>query len=96
MIPPCRYCDGEGCVQDSTDGPWSGCPRCHGSQLDEAWCVTFTRERPGFTRIHIAYGAHAATQPVADKELTDEAADLLADVLGPRVRRGLILRDNRP
>lgn len=101
MIPPCRYCDGRGYAwgpSDSSGGPTleaEFCPRCQGSQLDEAWHFTFTSERPGYSKVRIAYGAHAATRPLADVELPTEAADLLADVLGGRIRRGLILRDKR-
>lgn len=70
-------------------------PRCEGSQLDEAWGFTFASERPGYSKVRIAYGAHAATRPLVDVELPTEAADLLSDVLGGRIRRGLILRDKR-
>ena len=91
MIPPCRRCDGDG----HGDGVNHECLRCHGSQLDEAWHFTLTGERPGYTQVRIAYGAHAATRPLVDVELPTEAADLLSDVLGGRIRRGLILRDKR-
>jgi hypothetical protein len=98
VIPPCRYCDGEGETIKATElGPTElgPCPRCEGSQLDEAWGFTFTTERAGFAKVRIAYGAHAASRPLVDVELPTEAADLLSDVLGGRIRRGLILRDKR-
>ena len=91
MIPPCRHCDGDG----HGDGVNHECLRCSGSQLDEAWHFTFATERAGYTQVRIAYGAHAASRPLADVELPTEAADLLSDVLGGRIRRGLILRDKR-
>ena len=98
MIPPCRYCDGEGeTIKPTAIGPTelAPCPRCEGSQLDEAWGFTFASERPGYSKVRIAYGAHAATRPLVEVELPTEAADLLSDVLGGRIRRGLILRDKR-
>lgn len=106
MIPPCRNCDGEGRTYADREptaaelaqgvasvtepGP---CPRCQGSQLDEAWCFTITSDRPGYAKVRIAYGAHAATRPLCDVELPTEASDLLRDILGGRIRRGLILRE---
>lgn len=98
MIPPCRYCDGSGLSQPDAPDVMEHrrtCPRCEGSQLDEAWGFTFASERPGYSKVRIAYGAHAASRPLADVELPTEAADLLSDVLGGRIRRGLILRDKR-
>ena len=99
MIPPCRNCDGAGAtVLDDQFPTWTTettCARCQGSQLDEAWQFTLTGERPGFVKVRIAYGAHFAARPLADVELPTEAADLLCDVLGGRIRRGLILRDKR-
>ena len=98
MIPPCRQCDGEGeTIRPTALGPpeLGPCRRCEGSQLDEAWHFTLTTERAGYTQVRIAYGAHAASRPLADVELPTEAADLLSDVLGGRIRRGLILRDKR-
>ncbi len=95
MIPPCRYCDGLGDQLDSglAAGP---CPRCEGSQLDEAWQFSFASDRPGFAKVRIAYGAHAAARPLMDHELPAEAAELLLTVLGAGNRRGLIIRDRRP
>ena len=95
MIPPCRYCDGRAQVDTADSFVPVPCPRCEGSELDEAWGFTFASERPGYTQVRIAYGAHAASRPLADVELPTEAADLLSDVLGGRIRRGLILRDKR-
>lgn len=100
MIPPCRNCDGvDPPVAVAHGGSLtisaSACPRCSGSQLDEAWQFTITSERDGFAKVRIAYGAHFAARPLADVELPAEAADLLTDVLGGRIRRGLILRDKR-
>lgn len=100
MIPPCRNCDGRAYAYDATgeSGPniqAVACARCQGSQLDEAWQFTLTSERAGFAKVRIAYGAHFAARPLADVELPAEAADLLSDVLGGRIRRGLILRDKR-
>ena len=97
MIPPCRLCNGEGCVQDSTNGPWSGCPRCLGSTLDQAWHITATpAEQDGYTTLRIAYGAHGSAEPVALKNLPTGVVDLLLDALSPHVRRGVIVRDRRP
>lgn len=109
MIPPCRMCDGAGRSlgqrQPTEDEVADGvvlveivtdpCPRCSGSQLDEAWHFDITSDRPGYAKVRIAYGAHFAARPLADVELPTEAGDLLRDVLGGRIRRGLILRDKR-
>lgn len=100
MIPPCRYCDGAGfTVLDDQFYEWTTegvCPRCEGSQLDEAWQVAIASDRPGFARIRIAYGAHAAARPLVDTEMVAEAAELLLGLVGTSNRRGLIIRDRRP
>lgn len=99
MIPPCRYCDGAGqakAVRGVGSVRLVTCPRCDGSQLDEAWQVAISSDRPGFARIRIAYGAHAAARPLVDTEMVAEAAELLLTVLGSGNRRGLIIRDRRP
>lgn len=96
MIPSCRYCDARGKVDSRDSFVPVPCPRCEGSQLDEAWQVAIASDRPGFARIRIAYGAHAAARPLVDTEMVAEAAELLLAVLGSGNRRGLIIRDRRP